>query len=54
MEAVKRLREWGRGYNDYSADRRRPVAQALEERLAATRPPARITIEDVRNPWGAR
>ena len=54
MEAVKRLREWARGYNDWSADRRRTVAQALEERLAATRPPARITIQDARNPWGAR
>lgn len=53
QEAIKRLREWAREH-DWDESYRRPVAQALEERLAATRPPARITIQDARNPWGDR
>lgn len=52
--AVKLLRGWVREDGDLVADRRRTVAQALEERLADKRPRKRIAIKDARNPWGDR
>ena len=54
MEAVRRLREWVREDGGWAADRRRTVAQALEERLAEKRPRKRIAIKDAGNPWGDR
>lgn len=54
QDAVKRLREWVREDGGWAADRRRTVAQALEERLADKRPRKRIAIKDARNPWGDR